>query len=62
MGMTDKQIAEYINLAPQTVRNRLSKMMTDAGLNNRTHLATYWLREQSLSMQRPTEAPLGETI
>ncbi|MEY2966176.1 MAG: hypothetical protein RLY50_226, partial [Actinomycetota bacterium] len=29
-------------------RNRLSKMMTDAGLNNRTHLATYWLREQSM--------------
>jgi DNA-binding NarL/FixJ family response regulator len=48
LGMTDKQIAEFIKLAPQTVRNRISKMMTDAGLNNRTHLATYWLREQSM--------------
>lgn len=52
LGMTDKQIADDINLAPQTVRNRLSKMMTDAGLNNRTHLATYWLREQSLTIGR----------
>lgn len=50
LGMTDKQIAEAVNLAPQTVRNRLSKMMTDAGLNNRTHLATFWLREQSLKV------------
>lgn len=51
-GMTDKQIADDIHLAPQTVRNRLSKMMTDAGLNNRTHLATYWLREQLLAAKR----------
>ena len=59
LGMTDKQIADDINLAPQTVRNRLSKMMTDAGLNNRTHLATYWLREQSLLINR---VPIGATL
>ena len=60
LGMTDKQIADDINLAPQTVRNRLSKMMTDAGLNNRTHLATYWLREQSLTIGRPVDTTTGE--
>lgn len=54
LGLTDKQIADDINLAPQTVRNRLSRMMSDAGLNNRTHLATYWLREQSLAVRRVT--------
>lgn len=61
LGMTDKQIADDIHLAPQTVRNRLSKMMTDAGLNNRTHLATYWLREQLLLVRRvsPSQSPLG---
>lgn len=53
LGMTDKQIADDVHLAPQTVRNRLSKMMADAGVNNRTHLATYWLREQLLTAQRP---------
>lgn len=50
LGMTDKQIASEIGLAPQTVRNRLSKIMLDAGLTNRTQLAHMWLREQSLVM------------
>lgn len=50
LGMTDKQIASEIGLAPQTVRNRLSKVMVDAGLTNRTQLAHMWLREQSLAM------------
>lgn len=48
VGLTDKQIAYEIGLAPQTVRNRLSKIMVDAGLTNRTQLARMWLREQSL--------------
>lgn len=50
LGLTDKQIASEIGLAPQTVRNRLSKVMVDAGLTNRTQLAHMWLREQSLVM------------
>lgn len=50
LGMTDKQIASEIGLAPQTVRNRMSKVMLDAGLTNRTQLAHMWLREQSLVM------------
>lgn len=48
LGMTDSQIGSEIGLAPQTVRNRLSKIMGDAGLTNRTQLAHMWLREQSL--------------
>ena len=60
LGMTDKQIADDVKLAPQTVRNRISKMMTDAGLNNRTHLATYWLREQSLVLRPPPSPSVEE--
>lgn len=48
LGLTDKQIANEIGLATQTVRNRLSKVMIDAGLTNRTQVAHMWLREQSL--------------
>lgn len=63
LGLTDKQIADKVNLAPQTVRNRLSKMMMDAGLNNRTHLAVYWLREQSLTIRMSqTESASREAL
>jgi DNA-binding NarL/FixJ family response regulator len=51
LGLTDRQIATEIGLAPQTVRNRLSKIMGDAGLTNRTQLAHMWLREQSLMIR-----------
>ncbi len=51
LGMTDKQIATEVGFAPQTVRNRLSKVMVDAGLTNRTQLAHLWLREQSLAIR-----------
>lgn len=63
LGMTDKQIATEIGLAPQTVRNRLSRVIVDAGLTNRTQLAHMWLREQSLVMREQTDqsAP-GETL
>ena len=45
-GMTDKQVADSVGLAPQTVRNRLSRMLTDSGSQNRTHLAVRFLRER----------------
>lgn len=45
-GMTDKQVSEAVGLAPQTVRNRLSRMLTDSGSQNRTHLAVRFLRER----------------
>ena len=63
LGMTDKQIATEIGLAPQTVRNRLSRVIVDAGLTNRTQLAHMWLREQSLVMGEQTgESAPRETL
>ena len=63
LGMTDKQIAAEIGLAPQTVRNRLSRVIVDAGLTNRTQLAHMWLREQSLVMREQTgESAPRETL
>lgn len=63
LGLTDKQIASEIGFAPQTVRNRLSKIMVDAGLTNRTQLAHLWLREQSLAIRTAqTESATGEPL
>lgn len=38
-GMTDKQIGENVYLSAQTVRNRVSRMLTELGKENRTQLA-----------------------
>lgn len=63
LGLTDKQIATEIGFAPQTVRNRLSKIMVDAGLTNRTQLAHLWLREQSLAIRTAhTKSATGEPL
>lgn len=63
LGLTDKQIASEIGFAPQTVRNRLSKIMVDAGLTNRTQLAHLWLREQSLAIRTSqAESATGEPL
>lgn len=63
LGLTDKQIANEIGLAAQTVRNRLSKVMIDAGLTNRTQVAYMWLREQSLLVRNANpESVTGETL
>lgn len=39
MGMTDKQISERVYLSPQTVRNRISRLLSVLGRENRTQLA-----------------------
>lgn len=38
-GMTDKQIADHVYLSPQTVRNRISRILTALDKENRTQLA-----------------------
>ena len=38
-GLTDKQIADRVYLSPQTVRNRISRILTALDKNNRTQLA-----------------------
>ncbi len=38
-GMTDKQIADHVYLSPQTVRNRISRILSSLDKENRTQLA-----------------------
>lgn len=38
-GMTDRDIAARVYLSPQTVRNRVSRLLTTLGRENRTQLA-----------------------
>ena len=38
-GMTDKQISQRVYLSPQTVRNRISRLLGILGRENRTQLA-----------------------
>jgi len=43
-GRTNEEIAATVNLALQTVRNRISRLMKAAEVSNRTQLATLLLR------------------
>jgi len=38
-GLTDRQIADRVYLSPQTVRNRISRILTALDKDNRTQLA-----------------------
>ena len=49
-GHTDSHIAEILNLNPQTIRNRVSNMLLESGMTNRTQLAVDFYR--SLLAQR----------
>lgn len=43
-GHTDSQIAELMNLNAQTIRNRVSNMLLESGMSNRTQLAIDFYR------------------
>jgi two-component system response regulator DevR len=38
-GLSDREIASKVYLSPQTVRNRVSRLLTHLGRENRTQLA-----------------------
>jgi DNA-binding NarL/FixJ family response regulator len=42
LGYSDKQIAETVYLGLQTVRNRVSRMLSRFGKENRTQLALFF--------------------
>ena len=52
-AFSDKQIGEALHIAPQTVRNHLSRMMRNSGFRNRTEIALAWWRENGLPEQGP---------
>ena len=43
-GLSDKQIGSALGLSPQTIRNRVSRMLNESGLRNRTELAVQFVR------------------
>ncbi len=47
-AFSDKQISEALHIAPQTVRNHLSRIMRDADFRNRTAIALAWWRENGV--------------
>ena len=42
-GMADQEISNHLYLSLQTIRNRVSRMLHDSGVRNRTHLAMIYL-------------------
>lgn len=42
-GMADQEISNHLYLSLQTIRNRVSRMLHDSGVRNRTHLAMVYL-------------------
>ena len=45
-GYADREIAQCIFLSPQTIRNRVSRLLDRSGARNRTHLAVLYVRGQ----------------
>lgn len=52
-GMTQKQIAERIGLAPKTIDNHAGKVMTKLGIHNRVLLTRYAIREGLVTLGDP---------
>ena len=46
VGQSNHEIANCIHLSYQTVRNRISRILDDSGIRNRTQLASIYLRQQ----------------
>lgn len=45
-GKFDKEISQELFLSLQTIRNRVSRMLSESGARNRTHLAILFTREK----------------
>jgi DNA-binding NarL/FixJ family response regulator len=43
-GHSDREIAQCVFLSPQTIRNRVSRLLDRSGARNRTHLAVLYVR------------------
>jgi len=46
-GKFDKEISKELFLSLQTIRNRVSRMLTESGARNRTHLAVLFTTEKA---------------
>lgn len=45
-GLRDKEISSRVHLSSQTVRNRVSRLLRDSRIENRTQLAAMYLRHE----------------
>lgn len=58
VGQSNHEIAECIHLSYQTVRNRISRILDDSGIRNRTQLAAIYLRQQySVTLDKVVYGP-----
>jgi DNA-binding NarL/FixJ family response regulator len=53
-GKFDKEIAHELFLSLQTIRNRVSRMLTETGARNRTHLAVMSIQDKSDEVEEST--------
>lgn len=54
MGMSDRQIADKVFMSPQSVRNRVSRLLERTALHNRTQMALACLFDPRMLMVKPT--------
>jgi DNA-binding NarL/FixJ family response regulator len=52
-GLTDKDIAAAVHFSVQTVKNRVSKILTQAGAANRTQLAVFVATAHDMNDSQP---------
>lgn len=65
MGLSDRNISAKIFLSPQTVRNRVSRLLNRFGVHNRTQLAMMCAQDSSVlagSTTAPVSPPLSANI
>jgi DNA-binding NarL/FixJ family response regulator len=55
-GKFDKEISKELFLSLQTIRNRVSRMLTESGARNRTHLAVLFTTEKARNCPQGNES------
>jgi DNA-binding NarL/FixJ family response regulator len=55
-GKFDKEISKELFLSLQTIRNRVSRMLTESGARNRTHLAVLFTTEKARDCPQGNES------